>query len=127
MRGKVSVFLMVCIVVSLCFVAILANNEDKPAFARLTITQSKIESFDEMVKLYSESVVPAAKSQNGYLGILLLTDRTTGKAISIALWESEEDAIANEKSGYYQEQVGKFKDYFTAPPVREGYEVSVKD
>ena len=127
MRGKVSVFLMVCIVVSLCVVAILANNEDKPAFARLTITQSKIESFDEMVKLYSESVVPAAKSQNGYLGILLLTDRTTGKAISIALWESEEDAIANEKSGYYQEQVGKFKDYFTAPPVREGYEVSVKD
>ena len=127
MRGKVSVFLMVCIVVSLCVVAILANNEDKPAFARLTITQSKIESFDEMVKLYSESVVPAAKSQNGYLGILLLTDRTTGKAISIALWESEEDAIANEKSGYYQEQVAKFKDYFTAPPVREGYEVSVKD
>ena len=127
MRGKVSIFLMVCIVVSLCVVAILANNEDKPAFARLTITQSKIESFDEMVKLYSESVVPAAKSQNGYLGILLLTDRTTGKAISIALWESEEDAIANEKSGYYQEQVGKFKDYFTAPPVREGYEVSVKD
>ena len=127
MREKVSIFLMVCIVVSLCVVAILANNEDKPAFARLTITQSKIESFDEMVKLYSESVVPAAKSQNGYLGILLLTDRTTGKAISIALWESEEDAIANEKSGYYQEQVGKFKDYFTAPPVREGYEVSVKD
>jgi len=127
MRGKVSIFLMVCIVVSLCVVAILANNEDKPAFARLTITQSKIESFDEMVKLYGESVVPAAKSQNGYLGILLLTDRTTGKAISIALWESEEDAIANEKSGYYQEQVGKFKDYFTAPPVREGYEVSVKD
>ena len=127
MRGKVSIFLMVCIVVSLCVVAILANNEDKPAFARLTITQSKIESFDEMVKLYSESVVPAAKSQNGYLGILLLTDRTTGKAISIALWESEEDAIANEKSGYYQEQVAKFKDYFTAPPVREGYEVSIKD
>lgn len=127
MRRKVSVFLMVCIVVSLCVVAILANNEYKPAFARVTITQSKIESFDEMVKLYSESVVPAAKSQKGYLGILLLTDRTTGKAISIAIWESEEDAIANEKSGYYQEQVDKFKEYFTALPVREGYEVSVKD
>jgi heme-degrading monooxygenase HmoA len=80
-----------------------------------------------MVKLFSESVVPEAKAQKGYLGVLLLTDRTTGKAISIAIWESEEDAIANEKSGYYQEQVDKFKDYFTAPPVREGYEVSVKD
>ena len=127
MRSKISIVLMVVLIVSFCIAGTLAKNEDKPAFARLTITQSKIESFDEMVKLYSESVVPAAKSQNGYLGILLLTDRTTGKAISIALWESEEDAIANEKSGYYQEQVAKFKDYFTAPPVREGYEVSIKD
>ena len=127
MRSKISVFLMVCIVVSLCVVATLANKEGEPAFARVTITQSKIESFDEMVKLYSESVVPAAKSQKGYLGILLLTNRETGKGMSIAIWESEEDAIANEKSGYYQEQVAKFKDYFTAPPVREGYEVSIKD
>ncbi|MGB6865506.1 MAG: hypothetical protein WBE11_07410 [Candidatus Aminicenantaceae bacterium] len=127
MKSKISIVLMVVLIVSFCIAGTLAKKEDKPAFARLTITQSKIESFDEMVKLYSESVVPAAKSQNGYLGILLLTDRTTGKAISIALWESEEDAIANEKSGYYQEQVAKFKDYFTAPPVREGYEVSVKD
>ena len=127
MKGKVSVFLMVCIVVSLCVIATLANNEDKPAFARVTITQSKVESFDEMVKLFSESIVPAAKSQKGYLGILLLTNRETGKGISITIWESEEDAIANEKSGYYQEQVDKFKDFFTAPPVREGYEVSVKD
>ena len=127
MKGKVIIFLMVSLVISFCAMAILANTDDKPAFARVTMTQSKIESYDEMVKLYSESVVPAAKSQKGYLGILLLTNRETGKSISITIWESEEDAIANEKSGYYQEQVDKFKDYFTAPPVREGYEVSVKD
>jgi heme-degrading monooxygenase HmoA len=124
---KIAIFLMACLVVSFCVIAILASTGDKPAFARVTITQSKMESLDEMVKLYSESVVPAAKSQKGYLGILLLTNRETGKSISITIWESEEDAIANEKSGYYQEQVDKFKDYFTAPPVREGYEVSVKD
>jgi hypothetical protein len=37
-----------------------------------------------------------------------------------------EDAIANDKSGYYQEQIGKFKDFFTVPPVQEGYEVVVQ-
>jgi heme-degrading monooxygenase HmoA len=125
MKNKFSVFLMVCLMVSLCVIATLAKKEAKPAFARLTITQSKIESYDEMVNLYKESVVPAAKSQKGYLGIMLLSDRKTG--ISIAIWESEEDAIANEKSGYYQEQVDKFKKYYTAPPIREAYEVSVKD
>ena len=127
MKSKLSIFLMVCLVVSLCVIAILAQKEAKPAFARLTITQSKVESYDEIVKLFKESVVPAAKSQKGYLGILLFGDRKTGKGISIALWESEEDAIANEKSGYYQAQVDKFKKFYTAPPIREVYEVSIKD
>jgi len=95
-------------------------------FARLTIVQLKVDRIDETVKLYEDSVVPAAKSQKGYRGIYLLTDRKTGKGISIALWDSEEDAIANEQSGYYQEQVNRFKDLFAAPPVREGYEVSVQ-
>jgi hypothetical protein len=45
----------------------------------------------------------------------------------ISLWDTEEDAVANEESGYYQEQVARFKDFFAAPPVREGYEVSVQD
>jgi heme-degrading monooxygenase HmoA len=92
-------------------------------FARLTIVQVKVDRIDEVIKLYGDNVVPAAKSHKG---ILLLTDRKTGKGISISLWESEQDAIANDKSGYYQQQVGKFKDYFTKPPAQEGYEVSIQ-
>ena len=96
-------------------------------FARLTIVQVKPDDVDKVIKLYRDTVVPAAKSQKGYKGISLLTDRKTGKGISISLWESEQDAIANDKSGYYQQQVGRFKDYFTKPPVQEGYEVSIQE
>ena len=95
-------------------------------FARLTMVQVKPENIDETTKLYGESVVPAAKSQKGYKGAYMLVDRSTGKGVSISLWESEEDAIANEQSGYYQEQIGKFKDFLTAPPVQEGYEVAIQ-
>ena len=95
-------------------------------FARLTIVQMKIDKFDETIKIFEESVLPAAKSQKGYRGSYLLTDRKTGKGIALTLWDSEEDAVVNEQSGYYQEQVGKFKQFFTAPPVREGYEVSIQ-
>ena len=95
-------------------------------FARLTIVQVKIDKFDETTKVYEESVVPAAKSQKGYRRAYLFADRKTGKGISVVLWDSEEDAIANEQSGYYQQQVDKFKEFFTAPPVREGYEVTVQ-
>ena len=96
-------------------------------FARVTNVQTKVDKLDETIKIFEESVLPAAKSQKGYRGAYLLTDRKTGKGVSISLWDSEEDAVANEESGYYQEQVSKFKDVFIAPPVREGYEVSLHD
>lgn len=95
-------------------------------FARLTIVQSNPDKTDEVTKIYQESVVPAAKPQKGYRGIYLLSDPKTEKGISISLWDSEQDAIANEKSGYYQDQVGQFAEYLIAPPVQEGYEVSVQ-
>jgi heme-degrading monooxygenase HmoA len=95
-------------------------------FTRLTIVQIKVDRMDEIIKIYEESIVPAAKSQKGFQGTYLLTDRNTGKGIACTLWDSEEDAIANEQSGYYQEQIGKVKDAFAAPPVQEGYEVSVQ-
>jgi len=96
-------------------------------FARLTMAPMKMDKLDETIKIFEESIVPAAKSQKGYRGAYLLTDRKTGKEVSISLWDSEEDAIANEQSGYYREQVSKLKEFFTAPPVREGYEVSIQD
>lgn len=95
-------------------------------FARVTMVQVDLNKFDETTGIFRDSVLPAAKSQKGYQGAYLFTDRKTGKGISITLWDSEEDAIANEQSGYYQEQLGKFKGFFTAPPVREGYEVSIQ-
>ncbi len=33
---------------------------------------------------------------------------------------------AGESSGYYQQQVAKFKDLYGAPPAREVYEVTVQ-
>jgi heme-degrading monooxygenase HmoA len=86
----------------------------------------KPDLIDETVKLFEDSVIPAAKSQKGFREAYLLSDSKSGNRVSITFWDSEEEAIANEQSGYYQDQVNKFKEYFTAPPVREGYEVSVQ-
>ncbi len=104
------------------------EKKDKPpVFARVTIVKINKDMVDEAIKLFADSVVPAAKSQKGYLGAHLLVDRETGKGVGVTIWETEADAIANEESGYYKEQVAKFKDIFTAPTVREGYEVAVSD
>ena len=94
-------------------------------FARLTFTQTKEDKVDEAVKVTKDSVLPAAKSQKGFRNAYLLT-QPNGKAIMISLWETEEDAVVGEKSGYYQEQLAKFKDMFAAPPTHEGYKVSLQ-
>ena len=94
-------------------------------FARQTRLQFRIERIDEAIKIYKESIIPAAKSQKGFKKLYLFLDRLNGKAVSIALWESEEDALANEESHYYQEQLVKLMHLYTAPPIREGFEVIV--
>ena len=96
-------------------------------FARVTITQMKPEKVAEHVKIFGESVVPDAKNQKGFRGGMLLSDFKTGKGLSIAIWDSEAEAVANEQSGYYKAQVDKFKDLFTAKPIREGYVVTVQE
>ncbi len=95
-------------------------------FARMTTLQYRIDGLDKAVKIYEDSVIPVAKMQKGYRGAYLLLDRKTGKAVALTIWESEKDAIANEQSGYYQEQVVKHLEFFTAPPIREGFEVVCK-
>lgn len=99
----------------------------KTTFARVTITQGKPEKTEERLKIYRESLVPEAKKQKGFRGITLLSDFKTGKGISISIWDTEADAIANEQSRYYKAQVDKFKDSYTAKPVREGYVVTVQE
>ena len=95
-------------------------------FARLGIFQFNIDKLDEAVKRYEDKVIPALKSQKGFRGSYLLTDRKAGKGIGMTLWDSEADAIADEESGKFQERRSWFPDFFTAPPGREGYEVNAQ-
>ena len=95
-------------------------------FVRLTTLNVKPEGVDEGIAIYKKSVVPAARSQKGFVATYLLVDRPTGKGLAVTFWKSEEDALANEHSLYYQEQILKFLHLLVTPPIREGYEVAVK-
>jgi heme-degrading monooxygenase HmoA len=80
----------------------------------------------EAVRIYRESVVPAAKEEQGFKGALLLTDPYTGEGVSISLWESEDDMHASEASGFYHRKLDQLDTLFISTPVRKHYEVSVQ-
>ena len=79
----------------------------------------------EAIDIYKDSVVTAAKAQKGFQGAYLMTDASSGKGLSITVWETEADMEAGESSGYFQEQIGKFGGVFAGAPTREHYELSV--
>jgi heme-degrading monooxygenase HmoA len=95
-------------------------------YARVITVQIQPSKVDEAIRIYQDSVVPAAKQQKGFKSIWLLTDRKSGKGISFGLWDTEADMIASESSGYLSEQLAKFGSLFTAPPITERFEVSVQ-
>ena len=71
-------------------------------------------------------MIPAAKQQKGFAGAYLMTDASSGKALSITVWETQADMEAGESSGYYQGVIAQFGGVFAAPPVLEHYELSVE-
>ena len=97
-----------------------------PAYARVTTTMAKPEVFDQGPAIWRERVLPNLKQADGFRGVLVLGDRKTGKSITITLWTTEAAMKALESSGAYAQAVSVFKDFFTAPPTQELYEVGLQ-
>jgi heme-degrading monooxygenase HmoA len=94
--------------------------------ARVTFGNAEQAKFDEIVKVMRDSVLPAMKKQKGFKGMFHLANRSTGKGMTIGLWNTEADMTAGESSGFYREQVAKVTPLLAGPPTMEHYEVSVK-
>ena len=95
-------------------------------YARIVNVQLQPEKADEGSRIVKEFVVPPMKNQKGFKGQLFFTQPDTGKAISINLWETEDDMIAFEKSPLYREVLGKLSGVLAGPPAAEKYNVSVQ-
>ncbi len=94
-------------------------------YARVVLGTMQLDKNDQATEIFKNSIVPAAKEQKGFKGANLYTDNQTGKFISITLWETEDDMISGDSSGYLQEQLGKVAAFFASPPKVEQYTVSV--
>ena len=92
--------------------------------ARLVTSQFQLDKLEEASQLYRESILPELRQLPGFKGRLVLGDRSTGKVITLTLFESEADARASgEGSAFSQATLAKFAPFYAAPPVIEIYEV----
>jgi hypothetical protein len=68
-------------------------------FARLTTLQGSPDLADEAVRFIEQKVLPGAKEQAGFKGGYWGLDRSTGKAIALTLWDSEQSLRDSEAFG----------------------------
>jgi len=96
-------------------------------FARVTTTQFSPYRVDEAIQIAREHTVPAAQQQAGFKGYLMLVGRSTGKGITITLWEGEEDReITGQNSSYYREAIGKIIPLLEDAPLVEDLELVIQ-
>lgn len=91
--------------------------------ARIVSLPVRPGTLDEGSTIYRDSVIPAAMAQQGCKGVILLGDDGAGRALSITLWETQEDLLAGESSDYLQAQIAKFATLATGSPTTEHFEV----
>jgi heme-degrading monooxygenase HmoA len=96
-------------------------------FARVTTIQTLPGKLDEAAALYRDAVAPHMKQQKGFHATYLLTDRDTGKAVSLTVWENETDGAAFDGNHGFQQQLAKVASLLASPPAREEFIVSVAE
>jgi heme-degrading monooxygenase HmoA len=64
-------------------------------FARVILAQTMADQVDGAVAI-AKRQLPGARGQQGYQGFYVLADRTSGKLMTISLWDSREDLLAVE-------------------------------
>lgn len=96
-------------------------------YARITTTQFSPYRLDEAINVSRDHTLPAAQKQTGFKGYLMLVDRSTGKGITITLWEEESDReITGPNSGYYRDAIGRIVPFLTDAPTVEDLEIVIQ-
>lgn len=95
-------------------------------FARVTSVSVQPDKVAEVTRVYNESILPAVKSAKGNRAVYLLIDASSGKGMSVTIWDSQADGEAYDTSGSYREQVAKVAPLFSAAPSLATYEVAAQ-
>lgn len=67
-------------------------------YARVTTLEVPPDRVDDSTRHVQEQILPQLRQQDGFKGFIVLTDRQSGNALGVGLWESEEALRASEEA-----------------------------
>jgi hypothetical protein len=92
-------------------------------YARVTYVQAPEGKVEEGLNKWRTHVLPVTMAREGFTGTISMIDRSTGKALSLTLWDLEEDLVASTEAEYHLEAVQRFSEFFQGAHDPENFEV----
>ncbi|MCW8985167.1 MAG: antibiotic biosynthesis monooxygenase [Thermoanaerobaculales bacterium] len=83
-------------------------------FVRIVSARIEAGRFEELKTRFDEEIKPALMATKGCRAVFLVENvKRRSRALSVTLWDSEEDAIRHELSGAFDEMVAKVSEFFS--------------
>jgi heme-degrading monooxygenase HmoA len=83
-------------------------------FVRIVSARVEAGRFGELKQRFDEEVKPALMATKGCRAVFLVENvKRRSRALSVTVWDSEEDAIRHELSGAFDEMVAKVSEFFS--------------
>jgi heme-degrading monooxygenase HmoA len=91
--------------------------------SRIEMDPGKI---DDSIKEIEEGILPTLKGTDGFKALMVGVDRSSGKVIGVAYWDSEEAMKAAEEVGDSSRKQAAEAGGATSRPEVERYEVAIE-
>ena len=83
-------------------------------FVRLVSARIQTGKFDALKERFDREIKPALMATKGCRAVFLVENtKTQERALSVTIWDSEEDAIRYELNGGFDEQTAKVSEFFS--------------
>jgi len=94
--------------------AALEGDVSRHLYLRIVAIRIDPARFQELRKRYDQELVPALLETPGCRAAFLVEGiKARTRALSVTVWDSEEDAVRYELSGRFDELVGKISEFFS--------------
>ncbi len=100
-------------------------------FARVTYVQapegegSLADKIDEGLKIWYQNVLPITSAREGFQGVLSLVNHETGQALSVTLWEGDEEMLKSTEAEYHKQALERFGEFFEGVHDPDNFEVNL--
>ncbi|MFL5654768.1 MAG: antibiotic biosynthesis monooxygenase family protein [Ktedonobacteraceae bacterium] len=92
-------------------------------YARVASGQIQPAKMEEAIQITQESILPAVRQQQGFIGFTTLIDRGTGKMMLITRFKTQADTQAGMSNGFVEQQFAKLAHLIVGTPVIDSYEM----